>query len=798
MCAISGPSVLDKKLRTEIESIPILNPSSKDAVTSAEYGGKACGLHRLEKIPRVRIAPWFALPAQLFNAHLKESGAEELITSLDENDNSCELIQRRILTHPLSEYIVQAIVCALTKFEDNVRLAVRSSGVVEDGISASYAGLFHTELNVVGVEEVCEATKKVWASSFTPQVVSERRRLGIEHTNYAMGVVIQQLVEASSSAVISTIVLGNGFPGIEVSANFGLGLSVVDGDVSTDSWVMHPRLGYILEEHQGAKEHRVIACPKSGVETIRSEGNELSLTRPMLCEIFLTIQSIKNEMECEIDVEVAFNEAGQMYTLQMRPLVMVANESILVIDPEEISRYPQIACSTYSLPGVVSGKLVYVPDWNALANGAIHLGRGDIALAHITTNAWSQHLANVSGLVTKEGGASSHPMLLCREKQRPCLTGFESVDFNELIALDGEEVTLDGHNRILYKGNVPVREAQQEDLTKRFAPISIRPWPTNEMNLDSLTHNKMVMHLDGKWWRKTPTFEVKGFQAEINMMRFDLIEEVLQRGGYQTQGIFHEGFVACEMQPLENFINAFQGITLEEAHAFNARGRAYMKRFSEICANFSPDLWNEYVEVYARLRTFVWMSGALRFTAERRVDEIGTTLALPQYYLEAATQQVQSEFSELDTEMQKEVHELALTMIDHIPVTTVDMLEGTELYDNIVSLADKYRFEHQMALHVPPDYNFAYKRLLTEVEHINSGGVFLDRKHSAMRRYLPDHPDLMGWLTVSIENRILQSDAHHLDARGKRPVRDALMELGGENIFEMSVYEVGNVKVSNA
>lgn len=792
MTPIISEATSKQNPHVEEKGIPILTPSSKSRVLPEEYGGKACGLHQLSSIPGVRVPPWFALPTTLFDAHLRACGAENVIASLNDDPRFSERIQQMIRNHPLSDETVQAVKSAMVSLGAHIPLAVRSSGIVEDNAIGSFAGLFHTKLNVITIEEVCNAIKEVWASAFSEEAANERQRLNIVGKSYAMGVVIQQLVNASASAVISTIVIANGFPAIEVSANFGLGLSVVDGDVSTDSWVIHPELGYVLEEHLGNKAHQIVASLGSGVEKVSSTENKFSLTRSMLKEVYLTTTTLKKEAGCDIDVEVAFDPAGTMYTLQMRPLVSVTSDSILVVDPEQSSRYQQVASSTYSLPGVTSGKLVYIPHWSALADGTLEIGSRDIALAHMTTNAWSQHLANVSGLITKEGGATSHPMLLCREKQRPCLVGFDSDDFDNLLSLNGDEVTLDGYNRILFKGKVPLRSAKQEDLIKRFSPITLRPWPDNESDLSSLSHNQMVMYVNGKWWRKTPTFQVKGFQAEINMMRFDYIERVLERTGYKANGLYHDGFVACEMQPYHDYINAFKGVTLEEARRFNQRGRQYMERFIEICTNFTPDLWREYVDVTVCLRTFIWMSGALRYTAERNVDIIGVKLALPQYYLDAASDQIQSQFTEIDTEMQREVHELALKMVDHNPEKDIDYLRGSELYHQIITLADKYRFEHQIALHQPPNYNLAYKRLLTEVEHIKGGGLFISRKHSQSRNYLPDHPDLVGWLSLSIENRILQSDAHHLDARGKALLRNKLIEWRGEGIFEMSVEEIAN------
>ena len=779
-----GVQVCEKP--AEEKEVMIASPASS-SVHPSEFGGKATGLFRLGQIPRVATAPWFSVSVNLFKEHLYASGCDALVACSD----NFEAIQKRLIAHPLSSTTREIIARELQKIGETERFAVRSSGVTEDGSKASFAGLFHTELNVVGMDAIEKAIKEVWASAFSEQVVAERNRHSIPHTESAMSVVIQKLVDAKASAVISTTALGTGYPGFEISANFGLGLSVVDGDVSTDSWVLHPKQGYILEQHRGKKDSVIILSAKGGLEKKEQENDAFCLDRKELHEIYLTISSIKEVMGFHVDVEVAFESSGQMITLQVRPLVMKAHQTTLVVDKKAAENHREVAQSTYALPGVVSGRLVYVKNWQELADGKVKIGKGDIALAHITTNSWSQHLANVSGMITREGSASSHPMLLSREKGCPCLTGISDKDeFDALIALDGKTVTLDGHNRLLYEGDVSVCEAQVEDLMHHFDTIPIRPWPSNEMDLESMRHNEMIFEVDGILYRKTPTFSLQALQAEINVMREALTPEVIGKPIKGGKVLFKDGFVGCEMRPYHDYINSFKDHTIDEATAFNQRGREWTRKLLEISENFTPENWDEFVDVYAKMRTFVWMSGALRYVAERHVDTIGTKIELPKYYLEMATKQIQSTFHELDTEMQKDVHDLALQLVDHEPVDDVSELKDTPLYEQIVALGQKYRFEHQMALHLPADFNYTYKRLKTEVEHIKSGAVFRSQKHKQSREFLPEQGDLTRWLTVSIENRLLQSDAHHVESRVKAIMRGKLIAWRGENVFNMSIEEI--------
>ncbi|MPC93507.1 putative phosphoenolpyruvate synthase [Portunus trituberculatus] len=61
---------------------------------------------------------------------------------------------------------------------ETTRVAVRSSGCVEDGAEASAAGQNETVLGVLGRDNLLAAVTTCWASLFTYQSVEYRRSVG--------------------------------------------------------------------------------------------------------------------------------------------------------------------------------------------------------------------------------------------------------------------------------------------------------------------------------------------------------------------------------------------------------------------------------------------------------------------------------------------------------------------------------------------------------------------------------------------------------------------------------------------
>jgi rifampicin phosphotransferase len=142
-------------------------------------------------------------------------------------------------TRNIPESIVPEVVRVIDAMGD-IPLAVRSSSIAEDLPDASYAGQYTTVLGARGIEEVLNAVRQCWESSFGPRAETYRTRQG-EVGPAPVAVVIQRLVEADAAGVAFT---ANPITGdhdeVLVSAVRGLGERLVSGEASPDEWVVRP------------------------------------------------------------------------------------------------------------------------------------------------------------------------------------------------------------------------------------------------------------------------------------------------------------------------------------------------------------------------------------------------------------------------------------------------------------------------------------------------------------------------------------------------------------------------------
>jgi rifampicin phosphotransferase len=131
-------------------------------------------------------------------------------------------------------------------------MAVRSSAVSEDGLSASFAGMHRSVLNVQGVDAIGRAILQCFASLWTPQAVAYRRRMAFADDDVVCAVVLCAMVtapdndEPRSAGVAFTCDPRTGRRDlIVINATPGSGQAVVSGAVDPDHIEMRHARGQL-------------------------------------------------------------------------------------------------------------------------------------------------------------------------------------------------------------------------------------------------------------------------------------------------------------------------------------------------------------------------------------------------------------------------------------------------------------------------------------------------------------------------------------------------------------------------
>jgi len=202
-------------------------------------------------------------------------------------------------------------------------VAVRSSALGEDSAETTFAGLQDTYLWVQGADAVCAAVRDCWASLANPEAVAYRERMGIEGKP-AMGVTVQLMADAAVSGVMFTCNPVSGDPStVAVNASWGLGLSVVGGEVTPDEYRVSKVTGEVLHRAIGPK--LIEYGPGGERSDVPPERQEVAcLDDERLAELVEVARRIERHFGSHQDIEWAIDRGGELFMLQSRPVTVLA------------------------------------------------------------------------------------------------------------------------------------------------------------------------------------------------------------------------------------------------------------------------------------------------------------------------------------------------------------------------------------------------------------------------------------------------------------------------------------------
>ena len=450
-------------------------------------GGKAASLGELTAAD-LPVPPAFVVTADTYRSFIEETGIDgELFEAVDvDTDDSKALAEAAehaselIRETPIPESIREEVMAAYGEVGDDAPVAVRSSATAEDLPDASFAGQQETFLNVTG-EALLERVRECWASLFTQRAIYYRQEQGFAHDVVDIAVVVQRMVDADTSGVMFTSHPSTGAGVITIEAAWGLGEAVVSGAVTSDNYVIDRETGDVRESTVARKKVMHVRDPETG-ETVEREVSEDRRGSRVLGEAELEeLRALGEEIEAHYgepqDVEWAI-EDGEVYLLQSRPITTIAEgaEEGSVADGGVAEEEADLVVSGLGAsPGQASGEARLVRKLDELDK----VGDGDVIVAEMTTPDMVPAMKRAAGIVTDEGGMTSHAAIVSRELGVPAVVGAEhATDRLE----DGRVITIDGE-----KGSVETgAEAEDErDAIEEVRPQApVKPMTATEVKVN--------------------------------------------------------------------------------------------------------------------------------------------------------------------------------------------------------------------------------------------------------------------------------------------------------------------------
>ncbi|MGR9073235.1 MAG: PEP/pyruvate-binding domain-containing protein, partial [Gammaproteobacteria bacterium] len=289
-----------------------------------DIGGKARNLFRLRRMG-VETPDWLVVSSRLFDLLMEEhrTAVDKFLAEVEPGDPwSFDRAEKGIARLIRRIEMPQAFLKELTgKLRKNGFYAVRSSVLDEDSASHSFAGQMDSFLNV-RADRVADSIKKVWQSAFSARSMLYRKRRGIEMGNISAAVVVQDMVKSAASGVLFSLNPEAGQDDCLISAVYGLGDGVTSDQVRSDTYAVS-RVGDVIVKSKTDKDGRIVGAEKGGTKYLelddRSRG-EAVLEDRQIFELRRLGLEIEAEMGGPQDIEWAFDEDGNCWILQTRPM----------------------------------------------------------------------------------------------------------------------------------------------------------------------------------------------------------------------------------------------------------------------------------------------------------------------------------------------------------------------------------------------------------------------------------------------------------------------------------------------
>ncbi len=442
----------------------------------------------------VRVPGGFATTAQAFRDFLSHNSLTEKIAQRLESLNPDDIkalttcgaeVRDWIVSAPLQPRLEQEIrqhFATLQAGGSAISVAVRSSATAEDLPDASFAGQQETFLNVLGIDDVLDKIKQVFASLYNDRAISYRVHKGFTHAEVALSAGIQRMVRSdlAASGVMFTLDTESGFDQVVfITSGYGLGETVVQGAVNPDEfYVFKPTLASgkfpIIRRQIGSKLikmefdlDRVSGRAVRIVDVPLEQRNRYSISDDDVIELARYAMIIEQHYGRPMDIEWGKDGGdGRIYILQARPETVKAQ-----LNHHEVQQRFRLKGSSQILASgraigqkIGSGSVRVIHDPTEMDR----VQPGDILVADMTDPNWEPVMKRAAAIITNRGGRTCHAAIIARELGVPAVVGCgEATD----SLTDGMLVTVscaEGDTGNIYEG---LLETEITEVQRGVMPV---------------------------------------------------------------------------------------------------------------------------------------------------------------------------------------------------------------------------------------------------------------------------------------------------------------------------------------
>ncbi len=306
---------------------PIAKLSDIDYSRADTFGERACSLSRfLSKGYNVPFG--IVISTKVFKRFLNTMPGTKRIDHLILNINSENIektareIQEIILNSPVPMPMANSIADEIYQLWDRIgseNVVVRTSAHVEDSSRHLCYGrgvYFHLK----DIRNIIQIMKNCWASAFTIDVLTDLIRAGLPPDNVRIAVIVEKMVKAKVSGILSIRSDEEKGKGVHIRANWGTQAHEGRNGISCDQVIIdESKFGEPIEIFTSFKE-KMYHIPPDNQHAIIIENEpdkklQLSLSQENITILNQLAKKIRKDFEVDYEVEFVFDHEGVLWLL---------------------------------------------------------------------------------------------------------------------------------------------------------------------------------------------------------------------------------------------------------------------------------------------------------------------------------------------------------------------------------------------------------------------------------------------------------------------------------------------------
>src|SRR3984957_11095980 len=318
---------------------------------------------------------------------------------------------------------------------EELSFAVRSSATAEDLPDASFAGQQESYLNVVGIDEVLDRMKHVFASLYNDRAISYRVHKGFTHAEVALSAGVQRMVrsDVGAAGVMFTLDTESGFKdAVFITSSYGLGETVVQGAVNPDEfYVFKTTLAQgkypIIRRSIGSKliKMEFTNAGEAGrvktVDVTHEQRNRFSITDNDVIQLAKYAVIIEKHYQRPMDIEWGKDgRDGKIFILQARPETVKSQSAGKAEMRFKLKGQSNVLATGRAIGQKIgAGPVRVIHDPSEMDR----VQPGDVLVADMTDPNWEPGMKRASAIGTNRGGRPCHAAIIARELGVPAVVG---------------------------------------------------------------------------------------------------------------------------------------------------------------------------------------------------------------------------------------------------------------------------------------------------------------------------------------------------------------------------------------